>query len=322
MIDKFKYHDRMAVISKADEEFLRKKDRSYGASWKESGRSAWFMCKRMIDRLTNMMARPKVPDAGFNLQNVDDTVKELFHAEKQSLPPKFPGTMWATAQMMAYLRDCFVAEDLLAMLEKDMRALERVGDEAPDGTALAVVRDLRRYLLLAEAEVAERCDWVVNITLPCPPTLYKGHGGGGGDPLPFGSENVNAVLVTAPWMVNAQWRRGRVVEDVFDRWWEPRGLPNLWKLRECVETAYAEVPPSELLSFYAIRTNEHGNGTRWVLDVSLCPAELRSMYRKIQAEVNEVELRRLPEWIQAMYAEVPGAEKWRVLPPNEAWTRW
>ena len=53
----FKYHRHLQAIANEDVEFLKKKDRSYGASWKRSGRSAWFMLKRMMDRLDAMMAR-------------------------------------------------------------------------------------------------------------------------------------------------------------------------------------------------------------------------------------------------------------------------
>ena len=322
MTDKFRYHDRLIEIATNDVEFLKKKDRSYGASWKESGRSAWFMCKRMIDRLTTMMARPPEPiEYGFNLQNVDDAVAVLGRDQRD--PIRFHGTNVAMAAHIKYLRDCYVAEDLLASLERD--AAEMRGDvvtaEPADGKVLAVVRDLRRYLLLAEAEIVQR-------TLDSKTYVVVGTGGGGGDSRFLDSdgklivEDSNRHASLAPWLVDADYRSRLWSSDSqrFLTFWEPRGTGR-WRLKEFVSAN--AVPPKSIEHLYARITNTADRGQwEYVLLIEHCPPNLRPSYRKIDVEVNEMELSKLPHWIQSMYREVPGAEKWRVTEPNMAWTTW
>lgn len=332
MTDKFRYHDRLIEIATNDVEFLKKKDRSYGASWKESGRSAWFMCRRMIDRLTNMMARPPVPAGyGFNLQNVADAVEVLERTDQRDTI-RFSGTNSAMAAMLRHLADCYAAEDLLASLERD--AAEMRGDvvtaEPADGKVLAVVRDLRRYLLLAEAEIVQRVQDRDSRNREVP-LVYAGEGGsaegdsrriggfgGAGVPMFVRMEDSNRHASLAPWLVDASWREHRSV-NYFSIWWEPRGTGR-WRLKEFV--CANVLPPKEVEHLYAMRTNIDGEAPEYVLEMDHCPPELRPSYRKIEVEVNESELGRLPHWIADMYREVPGAEKWRVTEPNMAWTRW
>jgi hypothetical protein len=120
--------DYLRVVAEGDVSFLEERERTYQGSWKRSGgRSAWFMLRRKIDRLLVMMARPPAP-AGFDLKSIGGVV--LNHDD------------------LEYLRACYVSEDIFLKIEAEP------GGE--DGTVLAEIRDLRRYLCLVEAEMMAR----------------------------------------------------------------------------------------------------------------------------------------------------------------------
>jgi hypothetical protein len=149
-----RHMDHLEAVAASDVAELRRKEATYRGSWKASGgRSAWFMLRRKVDRLLVMMARPPEPDSGSSLQSVDDTIDAVRRAGAGGgtdvwLTCEFPGTPRATVALLRHLRDCYVAEDVFAKVA-----------EAPggaDGTVLAEVRDLRRYLLLVEAEMVAR----------------------------------------------------------------------------------------------------------------------------------------------------------------------
>jgi hypothetical protein len=107
---------------------LRYKESTYKASWKAAGgRSAWFMARRNMDRLINMLAQPERPEH-FRV-SIADT-------------PAF------TDKDYSFLMKSYVAEDIFAKIE------EKPGGE--DGTVLACLRDLRRYFTLIEAEMVAR----------------------------------------------------------------------------------------------------------------------------------------------------------------------
>jgi len=135
---RFHHHPYLATVAQEDVRFVLEKDRSYGASWKLSGgRSAWFMLKRKIDRMVEMMRRPTDP-VGLSLPDYDDM---LASGEGK-------GEVTMAVEVAKYMRDCFLSEDIFGMIERDPS-----GD---DGCVLAEVRDLRRYLLLVEAEMVAR----------------------------------------------------------------------------------------------------------------------------------------------------------------------
>jgi hypothetical protein len=120
----FLYREKLAGVAAEDVRFLLEKDQHYNGSWKRSGgRNAWFMCKRMIDRLIVMMTPPE-PPAGW------------------------PDSLQVNPETVDRMRRMLISEDIFA------RVAARPGGE--DGTVLAVVRDLRRYLALVEAEMVAR----------------------------------------------------------------------------------------------------------------------------------------------------------------------
>jgi hypothetical protein len=117
-MNKFRHHKFLQHVADNDVKFLIPRDISYGASWKMSGgRSAWFMLRRKMDRLGEIMKGP--------------TIKALINTPDQSLIEK--------------LEALASAEDIFYKIAED--------PSGKDGTALAEIRDLRRYLLLVEAEM-------------------------------------------------------------------------------------------------------------------------------------------------------------------------
>lgn len=122
--DLYHHHPFLEAIALHDVEFLKEKDRSYGASWKKRGGVGVFMMlARKWDRLEN-------------------TIKELgrFGGGEKDAP----------------------SYDLLKWIAAESNTLYKPGHyptpgwQGRDGTVLAEVRDLRRYLLLVEAELVAR----------------------------------------------------------------------------------------------------------------------------------------------------------------------
>lgn len=138
--------EHLEAVALADVNLLHMKEATYKGSWKAAGgRSAWFMARRNMDRLLTMMA-PKPVAEYVNPQNVSDTlaaIRDWVHYGNKVTP--LPGSIEATMRIIEALRDGFTAEDIF------MKIRERPKGE--DGTPLAVIRDLRRYLLLVEAEM-------------------------------------------------------------------------------------------------------------------------------------------------------------------------
>lgn len=134
------------AIAASDCDVLREKESTYRGSWKAAGgRSAWFMMRRNMDRLLTMMRPPSAPD-GWSIADYEDCVQQSEEKDKKS---QFgDGDVTVDHSIARYLLDSYVAEDIFAKIEQNQS-----GD---DGTVLACLRDLRRYLLLIEAEMAAR----------------------------------------------------------------------------------------------------------------------------------------------------------------------
>lgn len=137
-------------VALSDVLVLHKKEATYQGSWKRAGgRSAWFMARRNMDRLLTMMAPRAVPKHIASMQNVLDTLQALDNAVHyqhiEHGTNGLPGSIEATREIIAHLKDTYTAEDIFARI-----GLRPKGE---DGTVLACIRDLRRYLLLVEAEM-------------------------------------------------------------------------------------------------------------------------------------------------------------------------
>lgn len=120
----------LEIVASEDIGHLRMKEKTYKGSWKKSGgRSAWFMIKRKMDRLENMMQA-----------------------------------------------DPFESD--LTMLKSEHDIFEKIKHDTSgiDGTVLAEVRDLRRYLLLVESEILS-----VRSKLPTPGSIIGVPASSGGE---------------------------------------------------------------------------------------------------------------------------------------------
>lgn len=136
--DRFHHHPKLKRVAGEDVRFVLEKDRSYGASWKASGgRSAWFMLRRKIDRLLEMMRDPPWPEST-SLGDLSEIADQPAQYEGHTLTPELAG----------WLVEKLTAEDIFAKIAAD--------PSGADGTVLAEVRDLRRYLMLVEAEMIAR----------------------------------------------------------------------------------------------------------------------------------------------------------------------
>lgn len=126
-------------VRRRDLATLREKERTYKGSWKASGgRSAWFMLRRKIDRLLNMLAPPPC------LENFE-----------------LGAGVQMTPEQVDWLERKLRAEDVFAMIDAD--------PSGADGTVLAEIRDLRCYLTLVEAEMIAR--GVVPSSVPASPKM-------------------------------------------------------------------------------------------------------------------------------------------------------
>jgi hypothetical protein len=125
-MSEFDYHDYLSIVAEEDIKFVKERDKTYGGSFRESGRTCWHMIKRKLDRIVNMMKRPDLTPEN------DPTIPLVFgedHIRKHAVDK--------------YLRDCYFSEDIFAKIKENPS-----GD---DSTMLAELRDLRRYILLTEA---------------------------------------------------------------------------------------------------------------------------------------------------------------------------
>lgn len=134
--DNMKHLAQLQAVADSDVAVIRKKESTYQGSWKAAGgRSAWFMFRRNMDRLLKMM-QPPHGDIHFSLPDLDDAIEQA---------GKGNGDCTLDFSVVQYLRDAYVAEDIFAQIE--------LQPSGADGTVFAVLRDMRRYALLIEAEM-------------------------------------------------------------------------------------------------------------------------------------------------------------------------
>jgi hypothetical protein len=147
-----KHMEFLEMVVLDDVHVLRQKEATYQGSWKAAGgRSAWFMMRRNMDRLINMMKKPEDPKTGrFNPENIRHLADNMMQAgfDKSQMNCKIHASPMVYAEHLRYLCDYYVSENVFAKI--------RENPSGDDGTVLAVIRDLRRYLILIEAEMMAR----------------------------------------------------------------------------------------------------------------------------------------------------------------------
>lgn len=134
-----RHMEHLQAVADSDVKVLRQKEATYQGSWKAAGgRSAWFMARRNLDRLLNMMKDVPWPES-FSIEDLRDAAsKETLGEIDCALTPELAG----------WLCEKLTAEDIFEKIAED--------PSGRDGTVLAVIRDARRYFTLVEAEMIAR----------------------------------------------------------------------------------------------------------------------------------------------------------------------
>jgi hypothetical protein len=154
--DDMNHMQHLESVALSDCAVLQTKEATYQGSWKRAGgRSAWFMARRNMDRLLTMMKAKPVPsfvnvdNVLSTLQALDNSVHYGFDLRDRALSESkglgLPGSIEASRVIIAHLKDAYTADDIFGRIAQKPKG--------EDGTVLACVRDLRRYLMLVEAEM-------------------------------------------------------------------------------------------------------------------------------------------------------------------------
>lgn len=319
-----RHMNHLSAIADGDVQVLQNKEATYQGSWKRAGgRSAWFMMRRNMDRLISMMAQPVKPPF-FNLQNVDDSINSIVNETPLS------GTPQATEAIFKYLRDSHIAEDVFAKIEEN--------PEGDDGTVLACLRDLRRYLILIEAEMVSRGIVSVEglkadpkpVATPAPASsvfskmthrLGDGAGGKPGTPEDGGHHEKDAVPESEfPWIVSGfdyRMIRERCGSEAAEAFFETRA-PGVYRVSTVVRRS---TMPSELHGFYHYVHNAGEGESAFVLDLTRCPESVRDEFPKLQREMNVFEYDQSPNDYRFMYDYHKNHLKWILRESFSAYGR-
>lgn len=130
MADYMNHLPHLQTVANEDVAEIRRKEQTYQASWRRGGGvNAWHMARRKIDRLQTMLA----PLTQSELQEM----RELTSVDGDNSSAI---TVYRMATLLGRAAD---AEDIFRAMRADT--------SGADGSVLAEVRDLRRYLMLFEA---------------------------------------------------------------------------------------------------------------------------------------------------------------------------
>jgi hypothetical protein len=305
-----KHLDHLLIVAVEDVEHLKMKEATYQGSWKRSGgRSAWFMLRRKIDRLLEMMKRPEAPH-GWNIQDYFDAVDA-------------GGEVTVDASIAKYLATSHAAEDVFAKIEQ--------APSGEDGSVLAEIRDLRRYLLLVEAEMISR--GAVSPGAPKTERTVPRYSADPGQPT-FAVLVDDEARLPTPWIVKREQIASatETVGDatVFERLYEDRGaglmkltthLTEAQKFQAALHVKQNTSPVSfmiaEALRYYVPvpRSKIH------VLRITHAPTDYRSAWPVFHKEYNGKELSMIEPWAAKMFVHFEEQGKWKIAEEFEAWTR-
>ena len=145
--------DYLSRVATEDVSELLRKEKTYQGSWRKNGGShAWQMIRRKIDRLVMMLQGANKNEREFLLQCA-----------------RLKSTSGNSEYFQSALENLLNGDDIFVALERDQ--------SGADGTPLAEVRDLRRYLLLVEArmmaEAEERRGPMATRLVPRPITKHS-----------------------------------------------------------------------------------------------------------------------------------------------------
>lgn len=219
------------------------------------------------------------------------------------------------------------------------------GGSDKDGMVLAEVRDLRRYLLLVEAEMAAR--GVIDLKPASGDTAFKG----GVDPT-----DVYSILA-AFWDLDREAAKKRALQlsyggspedgghhdtrDKETRWspWvvdktEYASLDTVVAAtlyRDWAADAYVLVPHLTRREEFQVQLQKRGDKSHLscyspigaagiVLDVAHAPAHYRECWPVFASEYNEHEISKQLSWVRHLYSWNEASAKWTIKPEHGAWT--
>lgn len=318
-----KHMEHLETVVKSDVAVLRAKERTYQGSWKVAGgRSAWFMARRNLDRLLNMMEHK------WNY-NLDWTSLESVTTE---------------------LKNEQNSEDIFAKIMQD--------PSGADGSVLAVMRDARRYFVLVEAEMMAREVVIAERTMTIEErkpdqldeimsrvqTLFEALPG-----IAQPSARQAIVDLAAMTGVDRLVEQQSLTEEqrCVPRFEDARpwvvALIDLVGMKKIMSVAYVHWTKDSLHLEPHLTEPEHYElqmeaasgftqassalrcysklGTGWVLKIEEAPPEYRDRWPVLRREYNSIEHEGLPHWQGELFAWVTEGTGWRVRPEHEAWTR-
>jgi hypothetical protein len=293
----FEHHKYLGVVAEEDVRYVLKKDKSYGASWKKSGgRSAWFMLKRKIDRMVEMMRDPAWPES-FSMENlVEVSMHPALGNDDTALTPELAG--WLVEKLSA--------EDIFTKIE--------AAPSGDDGTVLAEVRDLRRYLMLVEAEMMARGVVANPNKVPSVPPAQPVPAKLGKDPADQDKSSGEGHVSQAPWFVYDIDTLSSLID--YDHWYRPIGKRG-WVLESYVAS---ETVPKQISHLYEMVMDERGGEKGRRIRLERCPSGgMRNYYPDLRLELNHMEYSALPYWQRNLYQNLPEQNKYRLHPGHAAW---
>lgn len=332
---------QLRPVAIADVEHLLTKEKTYQGSWKRSGgRSAWFMIRRKIDRLLEMMKRPETP--------TDFAIYSTEEAKKMRR-----NTVEVDTVHLEYLYESYVAENIFAKIR------EAPGGE--DGSVLAEVRDLRRYLLLVEAEMVSRGaidEPIVEdretaksalLTASCGERRVPRYNFSGGEKFAletqFSVEGKGGTITAhlpsveetfaglTPWLIPKKVFQNAPDSEndraLLDQLYDDHGA-GLVKLAPCLDeplhfklTVYVRQNSSlatTLIKSALARYAPVDGAKVHVLKVFEAPQDYRSAWRRLRSEYNAKELGDLEPLARGLYDWIEAETKFRIKQGLEYWT--
>ena len=227
--------------------------------------------------------------------------------------------------------------DIFAAIGAECRRVDRE-EQGADGTILAEVRDLRRYLLLVEAEMVARGAVSYSGTdhegmSPRTATIVAATQGelseaAGGPRVPRMQEQAPyeqrtpedgaQAASTAPHVVRRDYfLRKEIDPELAHMFWRPLGN------NQMIAEFYALEPhvvshkiPRVLAGVYDMLPDNS-----WLMRAQRIPADAREHFPVLRREVNTAELDELQEWHRWLYAPLPEKYKWVIAGKYEAWTQ-
>lgn len=313
-VNDMRHMNHLLAVAVSDVSHLREKEKTYQGSWKKRGGIGAFM----------MLARK-----WDRLEGI--IARGLIVSQSRIGKPN--------VEVGAY--------DVFGFIESQPGSGE-------DGTVLAEIRDLRRYLMLVEAEMMARgmkgsgediyetmADAVgldrKKVREAFHSIMYGGVGGAGGTGE-VGSFTDRVTRTFPPFIETPKVAGGEVF---FHPWVYTRedltaAVPNAkhretlwqsWSQRRCalepalsandLEVLRHEQPVPAVTTALTLYTPIDGGGA--VLNLNLAPPDTRDLWPVLRRELNEKERFDLPQWQQSLYYWHEAGTKWILKKENECW---